>query len=131
MSRGSDLPKANAFVLPTKEIFVYTGLIDLLSSDEDLISAIIAHEVSHVTERHAVENLGFSALSAVAFDVVRGISFAFLMSFPFVNDALAGAITYLDNVVASRAYSRKLESEADELGLQVRRLFPVSFQGRC
>lgn len=41
----SDLPKINAFVLPTKEIFVYSGILDLLDGDEDLTAAIIAHEV--------------------------------------------------------------------------------------
>lgn len=109
---------------------MYTGLLDLLGEDEDLVSAILAHEVSHVVERHAVENLGFSALSAVAFDVIRGVSFAFTMSFPVVSDALASVINYLDGVVASRAYSRKLEGEADELGLQVRRASsrdPITF----
>lgn len=41
-----DLPKINAFVLPTKEIFVYSGLIDLLEKEEPLIAAVIAHEIS-------------------------------------------------------------------------------------
>lgn len=114
-----DLPKINAFVLPTKEIFVYSGLLDLLDEDESLTAAIIAHEISHVIERHAVENMGFSALSAVAFDVIRGISFALTISFPIVSDGLATMINYLNNVVAERAYSRKLETEADELGLLI------------
>ncbi|KAG0148665.1 hypothetical protein CROQUDRAFT_41008 [Cronartium quercuum f. sp. fusiforme G11] len=114
-----DAPKINAFVLPTKEIFVYSGLLDLLESDEELTAAIIAHEISHVIERHSVENMGFSALSAVAFDVIRGISFALTMSFPMVSDGLATVINYLNNVVAERAYSRKLETEADELGLLI------------
>lgn len=41
-----DLPKINAFVLPTKEIFVYSGLIDLLEKEEPLIAAVMAHEIS-------------------------------------------------------------------------------------
>ena len=44
-----DLPKINAFVLPTKEIFVYSGLIDLLEKEEPLIAAVMAHEISTFT----------------------------------------------------------------------------------
>lgn len=40
------MPRVNAFVLPTKEIFVYSGLIDLLEKEEPLIAAVIAHEIS-------------------------------------------------------------------------------------
>lgn len=43
------MPKINAFVLPTKEIFVYSGLIDLLEKEEPLIAAVIAHEISKPT----------------------------------------------------------------------------------
>jgi Zn-dependent protease with chaperone function len=35
---------------------VYTGLIDLLD-DDTLLSGVLAHEIAHVTQRHAVENV--------------------------------------------------------------------------
>jgi predicted Zn-dependent protease len=133
-----DMPKINAFVLPTKEIFVYAGLIDLLEKEEPLIAAVMAHEISkrsssatpkamlmpvdnivHVTERHAVENMGFLALSSVIFDILRGVSFALTISFPLVTDALGSVFNAMNDIVAERAYSRKLESEADTLGLMV------------
>ncbi|KAH9455264.1 hypothetical protein Pst134EA_022738 [Puccinia striiformis f. sp. tritici] len=114
-----DLPRINAFVLPTKKIFVYTGLLELIKNSEELAAAVIAHEVSHVVERHSVENLGFSALSAVVFDAMRGISYALTISFPVVSDGLAFCINYLNDVVVQKAYSRKLETEADELGLMI------------
>lgn len=73
----------------------------------------------HVTERHAVENMGFLALSSVIFDIMRGVTFAFTISFPFVTDAINSVFNALSDTVASRAYSRKLETEADTLGLTV------------
>ena len=124
-------------MLPTKEIFVYSGLLDLLENEEPLIAAVMAHEISvyylfecyiivlipfvsvHVTERHAVENMGFLALSSVIFDVLRGITYAVTISFPFVTDALGSVFNMMNGVVAERAYSRKLESEADTLGLML------------
>ncbi|KAH8925034.1 hypothetical protein BT69DRAFT_1260815 [Atractiella rhizophila] len=114
-----DLPKVNAFVLPTKELVIYTGLLNLLQNDEDLLAAVLAHEISHVTERHAVENMGFLALSSVVFDVLRGVSWALTVSFPVVTDALGSVFNFLDQVVTQRSYSRKLETEADMLGLEV------------
>jgi len=48
----------NAFALPSKDIFVYTGLLDVLPDDNAMLAAILAHEVAHVVERHSVENLG-------------------------------------------------------------------------
>ncbi|GAA96093.1 uncharacterized protein L969DRAFT_94323 [Mixia osmundae IAM 14324] len=114
-----EMNKVNAHVLPTKEIFVYTGLIDLLEGDEELLAAVLSHEISHVLERHSVENMGVYALTSVIFDVLRGVSWALTMSFPLVSDALASAFNYCDNIVTQRAYSRKLEAEADAIGISV------------
>jgi predicted Zn-dependent protease len=49
-------PKINAFALPSKDIFVYAGLVDLVD-DDTLLAAVLAHEIAHVTQRHAVENV--------------------------------------------------------------------------
>lgn len=81
---------------------------------------MLAHEICHVTERHSVESLGFLALSGVVFDVLRGASWALTLSFPAVGDGIAFLFTFLDKKVGTRAYSRKLETEADALGLEVR-----------
>ena len=69
--------------------------------------------------RHIVEGLGFAALSGVAFDVLRGTTWALTLSFPFLGDALNSLFNFLDRQVGQRAYSRKLETEADALGLEV------------
>jgi hypothetical protein len=49
-------PRINAFALPSKDIFVYAGLVDLVD-DDTLLAAVLAHEIAHVTQRHAVENV--------------------------------------------------------------------------
>ncbi|KAF8319585.1 uncharacterized protein EI90DRAFT_2940358 [Cantharellus anzutake] len=116
-----DLPRINAFALPTRELVVYTGLIDLLE-DDTLISAVLAHEVSHVVQRHAVENVrplrSFINVATIVFDILRGISYVFTMSFPMINDAAASIFNIMNDYLAERAYSRKLEEEADSLGLE-------------
>jgi hypothetical protein len=55
-------PKINAFALPSKEIFVYSGLVDLVD-DDTLLSGVLAHEIAHVTQRHAVENVSCSTFA--------------------------------------------------------------------
>ncbi|KAF9518109.1 hypothetical protein BS47DRAFT_1313604 [Hydnum rufescens UP504] len=112
-----DLPRINAFALPTREIVVYTGLIDLLD-DDALLSSVIGHEVSHVVQRHAVENAGFLNVATIVFDVLRSISFALTMSFPLISDATASVFNVMNNYLVGRAFSRKLEEEADALGLE-------------
>jgi len=112
-----DLPRINAFALPTREIVIYTGLIDLLEDDR-LLSAVLSHEIAHVTQRHAVENAGFMKLAGIAFDILRGISYALTISFPVVTDAAGSFLNLLNDHAAPRAYSRKLEMEADTVGLE-------------
>ncbi|GAA5959394.1 hypothetical protein JCM21900_006844 [Sporobolomyces salmonicolor] len=118
-------PVINAFVLASREIFVYTGLLEVVEGDDDLLAAVLAHEIAHVTERHIVESLGFLALrqtsfrSGVVFDVLRGASWALTVSFPIVGDVLSSGFTFLDRHIGQRAYSRALEIEADWLGLDL------------
>ncbi|KAI5474406.1 hypothetical protein MNV49_003374 [Pseudohyphozyma bogoriensis] len=114
-----DLPKINAYVLPNFSCFCYTGLLDVADGDENLLAAVLSHELSHVTERHSTEALGFLALSGVVFDVLRGASWALTLSFPFVGDALAVFFNFCDRTLGQRAFNRKLESEADALGLEL------------
>ncbi|OXG29388.1 metalloendopeptidase [Cryptococcus neoformans A2-102-5] len=112
-------PEVNAFALPSRDVFVYTGLLDTLPGDDVMLSAILAHEIAHVVERHTVENLGFLNLATVGFDVLRGLAFAFTISFPFIADSAGVCINWINNVLADRAYSRRLEMEADAVGLQI------------
>lgn len=58
------------------------------------------------------------------FDVLRGVSWALTLSFPAIGDGMAFVFTFLDKKVGTRAYSRKLETEADALGLEVSCCFP-------
>ena len=50
----SDPQTANAFVLPTGHIFVYTGIMRMCDNDDQLAS-ILAHELSHTLLSHGKE----------------------------------------------------------------------------
>ncbi|KAG0241716.1 hypothetical protein BGX31_000925 [Mortierella sp. GBA43] len=49
----------NAFSLgPPRLIYVNSGLLEWLENDEDLVAAVIAHELAHVIQRHTMETHG-------------------------------------------------------------------------
>src|SRR3954470_12889657 len=46
----------NAFALPGGKVGIYTGLLDLMESDDE-IAIVMGHEIAHVTSRHGAERL--------------------------------------------------------------------------
>lgn len=40
-----DQPVVNAFVLSSRDVFCYTGLLALTEGDEDLLAAVMGHEI--------------------------------------------------------------------------------------
>lgn len=65
---GADMPQPqlNAFALPSKDLFIYTGLLDTLPKDDTMLAAVLSHEIAHVAQRHAVENLGVGVACGAA-----------------------------------------------------------------
>lgn len=60
-----DSPEINAFALPGGYVYINRGLLAFLNS-EDQLAAVLAHEIGHITARHAVQqqargNLGRTA----------------------------------------------------------------------
>ena len=51
-------PIVNAFALPSGDIFVTRGLL-ALADDTSEIAAVMAHEIAHVTSRHAAQRAEF------------------------------------------------------------------------
>jgi len=97
----------NAFAIPGGEIYVTTGLLKEAANEAEL-SAVLAHEVAHVTQRHIAERLA----------VQYGISL-------LAGIALGQNPSQLQQIVASLVadgyllkYSRDDEREADRIGMQ-------------
>ena len=59
-----DADEANAFVLPSGDVFVYRGLLDALPAASDL-AVVLAHEVAHVRARHSAERLSIARFPAL------------------------------------------------------------------
>lgn len=95
----------NAVSLPGGYVYIFKGLMDKLETD-DQIAGVIAHEVAHITARHAVKRIqnayGAMILQGLATQsnakVAQGVNFALISLFS--------------------EYSQQDEFEADRLGVK-------------
>lgn len=95
----------NAFALPGGYVYVTRGLL-ALANDEDELAAVLAHEIGHVTARHAAKRQN-EAIKAVFLGRVRSVGTA---------SASSNALGDSDDLIAS--FSRKQELEADQIGVE-------------
>ncbi|PJF18897.1 hypothetical protein PSACC_01314 [Paramicrosporidium saccamoebae] len=104
-----DSPTANAFVLPSGDIFVFTGLLPIAKTEGGL-AAILAHEIAHKLARHSAEKMSVYQFFNLATSLVQVI----LMG--DFGSPLAGI---LKELFLFLPFSRKCEEEADHIGLLV------------
>lgn len=97
--------QVNAFALPGGHIVVYTGLLDRLTTPEQL-AALLAHEATHVERRHSTRELARELSGSLFVSLVAGDATAVVGTAAKHADELRGL-----------SYSRALESEADSLGM--------------
>jgi predicted Zn-dependent protease len=98
-------------------VIVHTGLIIAAQSESELAS-VLAHEISHVTQRHIArmlakqDQVGLPALAALAVAILAA------RSNPDVASA-AIASTQAASMQSQLNFSRDAEREADRVGLQL------------
>jgi len=100
----------NAFTTPGGNVYVNTGLLDKLQTDDEL-AFVIAHEVGHCAARHVVKKyqaaLGYSVVGSLVLSQVS---------------ASASSLASMSSGVAMNlifsSYGRKDEFEADRLGIK-------------
>jgi len=112
-----DQPVKNAFVLPSGNIFVFTGMLDFLENDDQL-GIILGHEMAHTVLGHVAEKLTMASFVQMILFVPMALLWALLP-----NDGIAlVANWFIDNVieiVVDLPFSRDMEMEADEVGLKM------------
>ncbi len=105
-----DSDEVNAFALPGGFFYVNEGLILAADNEAELVG-VMAHEISHVIARHAVENQ--TKANLMQYGTLAGI--ILLGGIPGMvlqNTAGIGMMT------AFMKFSRSAESEADKLGTE-------------
>ncbi len=97
----------NAYALPGGNVVVYTGLLQKIKTPEAL-AALLAHECTHVNERHSLRSLLRSAASSLALSVVFGDA-----------SGMASVLASHAEALNGLRYSRSLEEEADSKGMDL------------
>ncbi len=105
-----DSDEVNAFALPGGYFFVNKGLI-LAADNESELAGVMAHEIAHVTARHAMENQGKGTL--MNYGMLAGIIFGG----PIVGAVLQNGGGIFGGL-AMLKFTRGAEEEADKLGVQ-------------
>ncbi|NCO41896.1 MAG: hypothetical protein COZ06_07280 [Armatimonadetes bacterium CG_4_10_14_3_um_filter_66_18] len=103
---GQDTP--NAFALPGGFVFVTRPLLDLMGADRDELAFLLGHELSHVTEEHALQR--------VVADLTIGAAMRRLSSLGAVAQSW---MKTTGGRLLQSAYSRDTELAADRLGAQL------------
>ncbi len=106
----------NAFAAPAGHIFISSGIISAMDSEDEL-AGILAHEISHVVCRHIsdkIERASKVNLAALA-GVVAGIFLGAAGAGAAANAVTVGSMAAGQS--AMLAYSRQDERQADSIGL--------------
>ncbi|MBO9470078.1 M48 family metallopeptidase [Endozoicomonas sp. G2_2] len=108
--------QVNAFALPGGKIGVYSGLLDVAQTDDQL-ATVIAHEVGHVLAEHGNERVSQQAATQGGLQVVS----AFLggSGGGAGSQAVMSALGLGAQVGILLPFSRAQESEADTVGLEL------------
>ncbi len=106
----------NAFALPGGHVGVHLGLIALTSSRDEL-AAVLAHELSHVTQRHIARNIASSRRQSML--GVASMIVGILAASRGSNADAANAVIVGGQAAAVQGqlnFSRDMEREADRVG---------------
>lgn len=103
----------NAFCTPGGYIYVYTGLIKYLDS-EDQFAGVMGHEIAHADERHSTAALTRTYGIDVLLSILLGDN--------------QGTLTQIAKGLSSLSYSRGNESESDLRSVEY--LYPTAYDAR-
>lgn len=112
-------PSINAFAMPGGYIGVHSGLI-LTAQSESELAGVLAHEISHVTQRHIARQVFQSRQLTMASMAAMLVALLAARS----NGQVAGAAiaTSQAGAISSQlAFSRDFERESDRMGFEILR----------
>lgn len=107
----------NAFAIPGGHIVVYDAILEQMKTPEEL-AALLGHEGSHIALRHSLRN------------IFRDLSQKMFISLLLGNESgIASVVVNNANALQQLQYSRSLETEADDNGLQLMAKNNIKTQG--
>jgi len=110
----ADYREINAFALPGGPVWVHRGVLQS-ATNESQVAGVLAHEVAHVAQRHAADQLTKAMMANWGLSVLGAV---------LGNSGGAGTAQIAAGLLANGVFlkfSRDDEREADEVGLQILR----------
>lgn len=111
-------PQANAFALPNGSIYVTTGMVSLVDNESQL-SAILAHELTHVMARHTYLHNRSNRKKFLTMNIMAAVG-------AYAPGGIVGAVITIVTAVSPfilmatiHGYSRELERDADIRGVDM------------
>ena len=100
-----DDPTMNAFATPGGYVYFYRGLLAHFNSEAEF-AGVMSHEIAHITARHAVRGMSTAQVT----NLLIGLAASQVPGGSLTNSGFN-----LLNVIVNKGYSRKYESEADDI----------------
>ncbi len=100
-----DDPTLNAFATPGGYVYMYRGLLAHFNTEAEL-AGVLSHEIAHITARHAVRGMSTAQVT----NVIIGLAASRVP-----GSSLSNSGFNLLNQIVNKGYSRKYESEADDI----------------
>lgn len=104
-------PQFNAFAAPAGLVFFYSGLIETMRSEDELLS-VLAHEIGHVASRHISQRLD-KGTKISAMSLLLGIA-GLALGVPGLSQGLLMGSMATGQAI-NLQYSREDEEQADRL----------------
>jgi len=106
-----DEKTVNASCAAGGKITFYTGLVDGLKLTDSEVAAVMSHEIGHALREHSREKYSQAIMQGALVDIAS-------IAAPNAGTAISAANAAAEYVV-NMPYSRVMETEADEIGLEL------------
>ena len=103
----------NAWCMPGGKIVVYTGILPVTKTEAGL-ATVLGHEVSHALLNHGQQRMSAGVLQEIG---AVGVGIATMNKSEGAQSLAMGAYSAGSQVLGMLPFSRKHETEADEIGL--------------
>jgi len=100
-------PLINAFALPNGSLYVTRGLL-AVANDSSELAAVLAHEMAHVSARHAMQRADEERKAVLVSRVVSDV----------LQDQEGAEVALARGKLSLASFSRAQELEADRIGVQ-------------
>lgn len=108
-----DDPTVNAFCMPGGKVIVYTGILKV-TQNEDALAVVMGHEIAHALANHGNERMSQGLVAQLG---LTSLDLALSQKPAQTRNLLMTAAGAGAQVGVLLPFSRKHESEADEIGL--------------